>query len=201
MFRKKLSLSERIKEAFQPTPMKQKISTTLHRLKVQQKQLDRKTNQLQSRDRDLYKKCVSAVQEKKNELATMYANECAEIRKMVMTTIRSQLALEQVSLRLETIKDFGDVTFLMSSVLGVIGGVKNQLSNMLPEISTELADIGDSLQTMTIEMGEATEQTFDASTPTEEATKILEEAKTVAEQKVKEDFPEIPSIPTKESQT
>jgi len=54
---------------------------------------------------------------------------------------------------------------------------------------------------MTIEMGEATEQTFDASTPTEEAMKILEEAKTVAEQKVKEDFPEIPSIPTKESQT
>lgn len=201
MFRKKTSVSEKIKEAFQPTPMRKKITSTLHRLRVQQKQLERKSYQLQSRDKDLYRKCVSSVQTKKNELATMYANECAEIRKMTMTTIRSQLALEQVALRLETIKDFGDVTYLMSSVLGVIGGVKDQLSNMLPEISTELADIGESLQSMIIEMGEATEQSFDTAAPSEEANKILEEARIVAEQKVKEEFPEIPSIPAKEFPT
>ena len=201
MFKRKIPLAERIKEAIQPTPLRRKIASTLHRLKVQLKHLERKSYQLQARDKDLYNKCVSALQAKKNEIATMYANECAEIRKMVMTTIKSQLALEQVALRLETIKDFGDVTYLMSSVLSVIGGVKTQLENMLPEISTELSDIGESLQSMVVEMGEATEQSFDTSIPTEEANKILGEASVVAEQKMKDKFPEIPSIPTKESQT
>ena len=201
MFKRKIPLSERIKEAIQPTPLRRKISSTHHRLKVQLKHLERKSYQLQARDKDLYNKCVSALQANKNEMATMYANECAEIRKMVMTTIKSQLALEQVALRLETIKDFGDVTFLMSSVLSVIGGVKTQLENMLPEISTELSDIGESLQTTVVEMGEATEQSFDISIPTEDANKILVEAGVVAEQKMKDQFPEMPSIPTKESQT
>lgn len=201
MFRKKPPISERIKEAIQPTPIRRKIVKTSHRLNVQLKQLERKTHQLQARDKDLYNKCVSALQAKKNDLATMYSNECAEIRKMIMTTIKSQLALEKVALRLETIRLSGDFAYLMSSVLSVIGGVKNQLESMLPEISAELSDIGESLQSTVLEMGEATEQSLDTSIPTEEGNKILEEASTLAEEKMKEQFPEIPSIPSKESQT
>ncbi len=201
MFRKKTPISERIKEAIQPTPIRRKIVKTSHRLNVQLKQLERKTHQLQTRDKDLYNKCVSALQAKKNDLATMYANECAEIRKMIMTTIKSQLALEKVALRLETIRLSGDFAYLMSSVLSVIGGVKNQLESMLPEISAELSDIGESLQSTVLEMGEATEQSLDTSIPTEEGNKILEEASTLAEEKMREQFPEIPSIPSKESQT
>jgi len=201
MFRKKPRLSERFKEAIQPTPIRRKIVSTLHGLNVQQKQLERKSYQLQTRDKDLYSKCVSALQAKKNELATMYANECAEIRKMIMTTIKSELALEQVALRLETIKVSGDVAHLMGSVLSVIGGVKTQLESMLPEISAELSDIGESLQSAVLEMGEATEQSFGMSIPTEEGNKILDEASVLAEQKMKDKFPEMPSIPTREPQT
>jgi len=199
VFRKKPSISERIKEAIYPTPMKRKITSTLHRLSVQLKHLERKSNQLRSRDTELYKKCVSALQSKKNEMATMYANECAEIRKIMMTTIKSQLALEQVKLRLETIKDFGEYTYLMGSVLSVIDGIKSQLVSILPDISNELSDIGETLQNMVVEIGDATDQSVDTSIPTEEGNKILEGATAVAEQKMKETLPEIPSIPTKES--
>jgi division protein CdvB (Snf7/Vps24/ESCRT-III family) len=199
VFRKKPPISERIKEAIHPTPMKRKITSTLHRLSVQLKHLERKSYQLQNRDKELYKKCVSALQSKKNEMATMYANECAEIRKIMMTTIKSQLALEQVKLRLETIKDFGEYTYLMGSVLSVIDGIKSQLVSILPDISNELSDIGETLQNMVVEIGDATDQSFDTSIPTEEGNKILDEATAVAEQKMKETLPEIPPIPTKES--
>ncbi len=199
MFRKKPSISERIKEAISPTPMKQKITQTLHRLSVQLKHLERKSHQLQSRDKELYKKCVAALQSKKNEMATMYANECAEIRKILMITIKSQLALEQVKIRLQTIKDFGEHAYLMGSVLSVIDGIKSQLVSILPNISNELSDIGETLQDMVVDIGDTMDQSVDTSTPSEEGNKILEEATAVAEQKMKETLPEIPSIPTKES--
>jgi len=50
----------------------------------------------------------------------MYANEIAEIRKIAKVTLRSELALEQVVLRLETIQEFGDVAAMMGPVAGVV---------------------------------------------------------------------------------
>lgn len=39
--------------------------------------------------------------------AAIYANECAEVRKMATNALRNQLALEVISLRLGIIREFG----------------------------------------------------------------------------------------------
>ena len=128
----------------------------------------------------------------------MYASECAEIRKMVLITLRSQMALERVHLRLETVRDFGEIAYAMSSVGAVLGKVRNDLQNLMPDISTELAEVNDTLQSVVLEVGQATEQTFDFNVPTEESEAILKEAATLAEQRMRERFPEMPKIPTAE---
>ena len=94
------------------------------------RRLESKTYQLQSRDKALYAKCVSAIQGKNNTQASMYASECAEIRKMVLTTLRSQMAIERVYLRLETVRDFGEIAYAMSSVGAVLGKVRVDLQNL-----------------------------------------------------------------------
>ena len=135
--------------------------------------------------------------------ATMYANECAEIRKMASITLRSQLALEQVSLRLETIREFGDIAALMGPVSEVVRSVKTQISGIMPEMSYELGEIGDTLNSMVVEVGDATGQSYNDEASSSEAQKILNEANTVAEQRVKEKFPEFSSMelgPTKISE-
>jgi division protein CdvB (Snf7/Vps24/ESCRT-III family) len=48
-------------------------------------------------------------------------------------------------------------------------------------------------------VGETSEYTFDMSASNEESQKILTEANFVAEQKMKERFPELPPIPTTEA--
>ncbi|MBS7622463.1 Snf7 family protein [Candidatus Bathyarchaeota archaeon] len=198
MFRHRPTWSERIREAFRPTPVKRRLNQTIHRLQVQMRRLETKAYQLQARDRALYKKCVSAVQSKNNAQASMYASECAEIRKMVLTTMRSQMALERVYLRLETVRDFGEIAYAMSSVGGVLGKVRNDLQDLMPDISTELAEVNDELQSVVLEVGQATEQSFDFNVPTEESDAILKEAATLAEQRMRERFPEMPKIPTAE---
>jgi division protein CdvB (Snf7/Vps24/ESCRT-III family) len=178
----------------QEQPLKEKISRTIYKLKVQQNKLDNSVSRMQNHDKELFNKCVKSQMAKDSARATMYANECAEIRKMASITLRSQLALEQVALRLETIREFGDIAALMGPVSEVVRSVKTQISGIMPEMSFELDEIGDTLNSMMVEVGEATGQHYNTEASSSEAQKILSEAGTVAEQRVKEKFPDFSSM-------
>ena len=199
MFKERTPFSKKLKEAIRPTPMKRRISECLFKLKVQTRKLERTSYHMQQRDQALYGKCVLAVQSKNNELASMYANECAELRKMAKVVLHSQLALEQVTLRLETVNEFGEVAYTMIPVASVVRTLKSQLEGVMPEVSMELSQVNETLEGLAMEVGETTESTFDLSASTEESQKILTEANFVAEQKMKERFPELPPIPTSEA--
>ncbi len=199
MFKERTPWSKRLKEAVHPTPMKQRISGCLFKLKVQQRKLERSSYHMQQRDQALYGKCVLAVQGKNTELASIYANECAEIRKMAKVVLHSELALEQVTLRLEAVNEFGALAYAMLPVASVVKALKSQLEGVMPEVSQELSAVNETLEELNDQVGETTETTFDLSSSSGESQKILQEANLVAEQKMKERFPELPPIPTHEA--
>jgi division protein CdvB (Snf7/Vps24/ESCRT-III family) len=122
----------------------------------------------------------------------MYANECAEVKKMCQTILRSQFAIEQVVLRLETVEEFGDIAVEMSPVAGVISSIRGHLSGIVPEVSYTLGEIGDSLNDLVMDSGGATTMSWNISSSGDEADKILLDANTIAEQKMKEKFPTLP---------
>jgi division protein CdvB (Snf7/Vps24/ESCRT-III family) len=198
MFKERTSWTRRFKEAVHPTPMKQRINECLFKLKVQQRKLERTGYHMQQRDQALYGKCVLAIQGKNTQLASMYANECAEIRKMAKVVLHSELALEQVTLRLEAVEEFGTIAATMMPVASVVRTLKTQLEGVMPEVSLELSEINETLEGLTVEVGEATETSFDVNASSDESQKILQEANTIAEQKMRERFPELPPIPTSE---
>jgi division protein CdvB (Snf7/Vps24/ESCRT-III family) len=120
----------------------------------------------------------------------MYANECAEVRKMAKVTLQCQLALEQASIRLETIEEFGDMARLMAPVAGVVHSIKNQISGLIPEVGYE---IGEVLNSVVVEAGETMGSHYEIEASAGEAQRILTEANVVAEQHMKERFPELPT--------
>jgi division protein CdvB (Snf7/Vps24/ESCRT-III family) len=199
MFKERTPWTKRLKEAVHPTPFKQRINECLFKLKVQERKLERTSYHMQQRDQALYGKCVLAVQGKNTELASMYANECAELRKMAKVVLHSELALEQVTLRLETVNEFGDLAYTMMPVAHVVKALKTQLQGVMPEVSLELSEVNETLEGLAVEVGEASETSFDMSASSEDSQKILQEANIVAEQKMKERFPELPPIPTSEA--
>jgi division protein CdvB (Snf7/Vps24/ESCRT-III family) len=129
----------------------------------------------------------------------MYANECAELRKMAKLVLHSEMALETVTLRLETVHEFGEIAYTMRPVANVVRTLKTQLEGVLPEVSTELSEVNETLEGLAVEVGETAEVSFDVGSSSEESQTILREANTVAEQKMKERFPELPPIPTNEA--
>jgi len=124
--------------------------------------------------------------------ASMYANEVAEIRKMSKQLIMTQIALEQVQLRMETVSELGEVFANLVPVVGVITELKNVLKGVMPELSIELAGLSEDLQEVVIEAGDFTGGYSYTGAATPEARKILEEASAIAEQRMKEKFPDLP---------
>ncbi len=174
-------------------PLKERISQCVYRLKVQQNRLEGANLKTQQHDKSLFDKCVQAQMAKDTARSTMYANEIAEIRKMAKITVRSELALEQVVLRLETIEEFGDVAATMGPIAGVVRAIKNQVQGVIPQVGYELGEISEALNGVVMEVGEATGQSYDFEASGTEAQKILSEANSIAETRMREKFPELPS--------
>jgi len=176
-----------------PPPLKERINAVLHRLKIQSDKLEQTADRLQSRDKELFDRCVKAMMVKDEVRAAMYANEIAEIRKMARIIIRSQLALEQVNLRLETIEELGDMMVQMGPVVGVVKAIKVQLAGVIPEVAGELESINDLLNGVVLEAGDLTGRPHEIKVSDEEAQNVLNEANAVAEQRMKDRFPELPA--------
>jgi len=187
------SFHSRINVHHHKAPMKEQLSSAIYRLKVQQNKLESASVRMQQHDKDIFAKCVSAQMSHDSARAAMYANECAEVRKIAKVMLQSQLALEQVAIRLETIEEFGDVARMMGPVTTVVQSVKNQIANVIPEVGFELNEVGELLNSFVVEAGEPIAESYDVGASNEEAQKILGEANAVAEQHIRDKFPELPT--------
>ncbi|WP_455367544.1 Snf7 family protein [[Eubacterium] cellulosolvens] len=173
--------------------IKERLNTTVIRLKSQLDKLEFATDKIDKHDQKLFQKCVESQVSKDRARAIMYANECAELRRIMKTTLSCKLALEQVTLRLETVSKFNEIGSLMSPVGSVVNSVKDQLSGIMPEVSYELGEIYQNLDSMATDFGEVTEFSETSSVGGEEATSIIQEATAIAEQRIKDKFPDVPT--------
>jgi division protein CdvB (Snf7/Vps24/ESCRT-III family) len=173
--------------------MREKIEQAKFRLQAQYDKLEQTYARIQPRDKDLFQRCVGAQLSNDSSHARIYANECAEIRKIAKIVLGSELALERVILRLETVREFGAIWADIAPVLGIVKDTRSKIAGIIPQVASELDEVNNLLEEMTMEgVDEVT------STPTEatdaEAKRILEETGVIAEEKLKEHFPDLPSM-------
>ncbi|MCQ4366385.1 MAG: Snf7 family protein, partial [Sulfolobales archaeon] len=186
---------------FKPSaPLRHRIIMANYKLRTMINKLEAYINKLQERDRALFERVVEAQMNKDVARATMYANEIAEIRKITKQMMVTQIALEQVQLRLETVMTIGDVVTDLVPVIGVVRELKNSIKTLMPEMSFELSEIEESLQEVIHEVGEFMPGGAEVVAASPEAKKILEEAQVIAEQRMKERFPSLPTFVTSAQQ-
>jgi len=112
---------------------------------------------------------------------------------MEQMIIHARLALEQIVLRLSTVSELGDIVSTLAPTVGVMRSVKNNMAAVFPEAEREFGNIGNLLSGIIVDAGQSTGMNIDFQTASDDAQKILNEASTVAEQKVKKKFPELPA--------
>jgi len=164
----------------------------LTQLKIQSEKLNRTSERLKQRARELFEQCVKAEQERDTARATVYANEIAQLRKMMRTILKSQLSLDKVILRLETVKEFGDVMHVLQPATSIIKQVQSELTGLVPEVAYNLRKVDEMLEGIVIEAGNVAGASVYVSVNDSEAQRVLEEAAEIAAQRMKNSFPDLP---------
>lgn len=185
--------AERIKGAVKPPgPLKPRLDFAVRRIELQIQRLDQATERFSQRDKSIFARIVDAYTKHDMARANVFANELAEIRKMEKMIMHARLALEQIVLRLRTVSELGDVVSTLGPAVSVLRTVKAGMANVFPEAERELGQIGNLLSGIIVDAGQTTGLTINFESANEDAQKILTEASAVAEQKIKEKFPELP---------
>ncbi|MCW8802747.1 MAG: Snf7 family protein [Candidatus Bathyarchaeota archaeon] len=187
-------LSNKIKDAVRPPgPLKPRLDFAVKRMEMQIQKLDKAADRFTERDKAIFQKIVNAYTKHDMARANVFANELAEIRKMEKMIMHSRLALEQIVLRLSTVSELGDVVSTLAPAVNVLRNVKAGMGAVFPEAEREIGSIGNLLSGIIMDAGYNSGMNIDFQTAGDDAQNILNEAASVAEQKVKEKFPDLPT--------
>ena len=121
--------------------------------------------------------------------AALVRNEAKDVSFMVKKILLIRNILEQVKLRLETLKEAGEALLILAPTLNVLNKAVKEISKIKPEIAYQLENVRELLYSALLDLGEYTKVTIDyyVSTSTE-AEKIFLEAKEIAEKTFNETF-------------
>ena len=176
-----------------PPPLKPALDMAVRKLDMQIAKLDQANDRFVQKDKSLFAKLVDAYTKHDQAHANIYATELAELRKMSKLIMNARLALDQVSLRIKTVSELGDVVATLGPCIGVLRSVSSGLGGVLPEAEGELGSIGDMLSGLMFEAGTSSGMSLNFENVNEDASKILDEAATVAAQRVNNNFPDLPA--------
>jgi division protein CdvB (Snf7/Vps24/ESCRT-III family) len=176
--------------------LKKQISMVLQRIEVQKNKLNNALSRFEQRDGTLFKRTVKALSERDNMRANVLAGELAEIRKVEKMLMHASLALESVSLRLNTVSELGDIVTVIAPAAGVLNNIRNGMVGVFPEAGRELENIGTLLTDIVSTTHQDNGMPVNIGTANIEAEKILSEAETAAEQKLRKQLPEISAAAT-----
>ncbi len=191
---RKEPLGDEVRKAIVPQkPLKEQIHTVQQALKREITHLDGVDNRLRKKDAAIMHNIVVATEKHDEQHASAHANELAETRKMSRLTNQTKMVLEQISLRMETIEDMGDLATIMAPIVPVVRGIKSGLSNIMPDAGSAIGEIGEMMNGLLTDVGHLSGSTLTFEPGSEDAEKIMAEAMAVAEQKRMEKFPQVPT--------
>lgn len=191
---RKLNTSERIRESVRAQkPLKPRIDSTKNTIQLQNQKLETTLEKLKGKEKSLFNQIVANVQKHDMPQGKMLSNELAQVKKTTKMVSQFKVALEQVQFRLESTSDIGDVMSAVGPAMGALARVKSGMSDIMPDIRTELGEVNGVFGDIVMNAGKIGDTSFVLnSNEGEETENILAEASAVAEQRMNDNFPDIP---------
>jgi division protein CdvB (Snf7/Vps24/ESCRT-III family) len=136
-------------------PLKQFLEEVEKKINEQIPKLDQAVEKLEKHEREVFQKAVEYL-EKDPVRASLYINECGEIRKIIKNLIVARVLLNQTLTRLQSIETTTDLIVEGSLTIQLLSEVRTQLGGIIPEISYEIHRSMEQLQKIVTELQEAT---------------------------------------------
>lgn len=190
------AVRNKILEGVKPqAPLKPRIEEARSKLQLQITKLETISSKMQEKDKLIFGRIVTAMQNHDSRYAKLLSNELSQIRRMSKMVNSAKLALEQIQLRLNTMTELGDVVITLNPAMSVIKGIQGGLSSMMPNADQSFGQISDLLGNIMSGTGQIPSPEITSGTLSldDEAIKIIEEATAVVEENTRDKFPDLPT--------
>ena len=159
------------------------IEEILEKLQLIRVRLDRRVREMESKHKILFDQVVEAYMEKDRDKAAIYAEELAELRRMLRRLTHANLLLEGMIYRIEAVKDLSDASAVMTPLRSALATASAELRGIAPTASNELDALMRSVEDLSLSVGRFPEPINAETSLSDEARRILEEASTLAAQR------------------
>ncbi len=191
---RRLNTAEKIKENLRTQqPLKPRIEFAKNKIQTQNHKLNNILENLRGKEKTLFNQVVLNLQKHDAQQVKMMSNELAQIKRTTKMISQVKMSVEQIQLRLESTIDIGDVMTSIGPAVGALTRVRSGMSGVMSEVDTELVEVDRAFSDIIMNVGSIDNNasfTFDAGG--EDVDRILVEASAVAEQKMNENFPDVP---------
>ena len=119
-------------------PTRPRIESVINKTELQISKLDAKIAKMKGREEDVFSKIVDAVKTRNTTYAKILSNELAQLRKNQWILNQARMALEQVSMRISTIHDLGEIMEILKPAMSPVKGLKSDFQRLVPSTVTEL---------------------------------------------------------------
>jgi len=191
---RRLNTSEKIKENLRKQqPLKPRIEFAKNKIQIQNHKLNNILENLRGKEKTLFNQVVLNLQKHDAQQVKMMSNELAQIKRTTKMISQVKMSVEQIQLRLESTIDIGDVMTSIGPAVGALTRVRSGMSGVMSEVDTELVEVDRAFSDIIMNVGSIDNNasfTFDAGG--EDVDRILVEASAVAEQRMNENFPDVP---------
>jgi division protein CdvB (Snf7/Vps24/ESCRT-III family) len=126
------------KELKESLPLKPRIESVLNKTQLQISKLDAKIAKMKGREEEIFNKVIDAVKTHNTIYAKNLSNELSQLRKSQRTLNQARMALEQVSMRISTIQDLGEIMEILEPAMSPVKGLKSDFKRLMPSTDMEL---------------------------------------------------------------
>ena len=132
--------------------LKDKINSSLRQIEIQRKELELLRARLEDRRRNLFEATIKAIEKSDEMTSRVLEGEHGELQKIIKVVVASELALLHICVRLETIRDVGDIMSVLSNAFKSVRKVGKSVTEIAPNMEQAAAEINGSFTNILTEL-------------------------------------------------
>jgi division protein CdvB (Snf7/Vps24/ESCRT-III family) len=180
-----------IGEQKQPS-LKERIDHVIVQLEIVEDKIAEIRYRFEKRSRELFERVVTLMKRGERSRAAVYAGEVSQIRNILKMVMTVENLITMTKERLRTVRDLRELGQALMVFGAALETVRGEVETLHPNLTIVFDEITRKVKSMIVETSIEVEGSIDPAVVTSNALQVLEEAKRIAEERVKESFPEPP---------
>ncbi len=172
--------------------LKKKLFTASKQIEFHKREVANLRFKLENRRQSLFERAVKSQQNRDENSAKIYSSELAEVKKVLQVVKSSELALSQIMIRIESIRDVADVFANMNTSFNIMRGINKSVSGVVPTLENASEEVNNTLTETLANLGNLS-PSISLDLKNEDGYELFVKAKQFAEEKAMEINEVVPS--------